>query len=154
MTSDPDAGLPQAPATTAAKTADVAKMPLGARRLVLVGGLCVPVGLVAGPYLFGLQLLAVAGVVAVAVALSYRRGPAWFSRWSWLAAGGGALWVLATVAYWLSIVAAVDGSSAPSDLPTVLFNLGLVALAIMACGTITGWISRVLSDRRAAAPVR
>ncbi|AFR31247.1 putative integral membrane protein (plasmid) [Arthrobacter sp. Rue61a] len=126
-------------------------MPLGARRLVLIGGLCVPVGLVAGPYLFGLQLVAVAGVIAVAVALSYRRGQAWFSRWSWLAAAAGALWMVATVAYWLSIMAAVDGSSAPSGLPTVLFYLGMAALAVMACGTIAGWISRGLSDRRTVA---
>ncbi|MET4901643.1 hypothetical protein PV760_13305 [Paenarthrobacter sp. CC6] len=144
MTSDPGASRSPAPE-------DAAKMPLGARRLVLIGGLCIPVGLVAGPYLFGLQLVAVAGVVAVAIALSYRRGQSWFSRWSWLATAGGALWVIATVAYWLSIMAAVDGSSSPSSLPTVLFYSGLAALAVMAFGTIAGWTLRSLSDRRSVA---
>ncbi|MCM0616592.1 hypothetical protein MOD31_11205 [Paenarthrobacter sp. TYUT067] len=144
MISKTDASLSSAPA-------DAVKMPLGARRLVLIGGLCIPVGLVAGPYLFGLQLLAVAGVVAVAIALSYRREPVWFSRWSWLAAAAGALWVIATIGYWLSIMAAVDGSSAPSNLPTALFYAGMAALAVMVVATIAGWISRVLTDRRAAA---
>lgn len=141
MLSTPDATAP----------ADAVKMPLGARRLVLIGGLCIPVGLVAGPYLFGLQLVAVAGVVAVAIALSYRRGQSWFSRWSWLTTAAGALWVIATVAYWLSIMAAVDGSSSPSSLPTVLFYIGMAALAIMISGTIAGWTSRLLSGRRSVA---
>lgn len=131
--------------------ADTAHMPLGARRLVLIGGLAVPVGLVAGPYLFGLQLVAVAGVVAIAVAFSYARGTLWFSRWSRLAAAAGALWIMITVAYWLSIVAAVDGTAAPSSLPTALFYAGLAALAVMVCATVTGWISRARSDRRTAA---
>ncbi|WOC63447.1 hypothetical protein RI444_22595 (plasmid) [Paenarthrobacter sp. AT5] len=138
-------------ASRSATDADAAKMPLGARRLVLIGGLCIPVGLVAGPYLFGLQLVAVAGVVAVAIALSYRRGQSWFSRFSWLTTAAGALWVIATVAYWLSIMAAVDGSSAPSALPAVLFYIGMAALAVMVLGTIAGWTSRLLSDRRSAA---
>ncbi|MCD4850758.1 hypothetical protein LN996_08050 [Arthrobacter sp. AK01] len=145
MISHTDSSLPAAPA-------EAARMPIGARRLVLIGGLCIPVGLVAGPYLFGLQLVAVAGAVAVAVALSYRRGPVWFSRWSWLAAAAGALWLIATVGYWLSIMAAVDGTSAPSSLPTVLFYVGLAALGVMAVGTIAGWISRFLADRHAHAP--
>ncbi|WP_167510481.1 hypothetical protein [Paenarthrobacter nitroguajacolicus] len=144
MLSNPDASRSAAPA-------DAGKMPLGARRLVLIGGLCIPVGLVAGPYLFGLQLVAVAGVVAVAIALSYRRGQSWFSRWSWLTTAAGALWVTATVVYWLSIVAAVDGSSSPSSLPTVLFYLGMAALTVMVFGTIAGWTSRLLSDRRSVA---
>jgi hypothetical protein len=109
------------------------------------------VGLVAGPYLFGLQLVAVAGVVAIAVAFSYARGTLWFSRWSRLAAAAGALWIMITVAYWLSIVAAVDGTAAPSSLPTALFYAGLAALAVMVCATVTGWISRARSERRTAA---
>ena len=48
----------------------------------MVGGLCIPVGLVAGPFLLPAQLLAVAGIVLLAVALSYRAGTRWFSRWS------------------------------------------------------------------------
>ncbi|MFW0772797.1 hypothetical protein ACLRGI_06480 [Paenarthrobacter nitroguajacolicus] len=144
MISNTEASPPSAPA-------EAAKMPVGARRLVLIGGLCIPVGLVAGPYLFGLQLVAVAGAVAVAVALSYRREPVWFSRWSWLAAAAGGLWVIATVGYWLSIMAAVDGTSAPSGLPNLLFYLGLVALGVMVLATIAGWISRFLADRRASA---
>lgn len=75
-------------------------VPLGARRLFLIGGLCVPIGLVAGPYLLGAQLLAVAGVVMVAVALSYRSGVRWFSRLSWVVGAAGALWPAGTAAYW------------------------------------------------------
>lgn len=111
-----------------------------------------PVGLVAGSYLFGLQLVAVAGVVAVAIALSYRRGQAWFSPWSWLTAGAGAVWEAATISYWLSIMAAADGSASPSGLSSVLFYLGVAALVLMAAGTIAGCVSRFLSGRRPAAP--
>lgn len=128
-------------------------MPLAARRLVLVGGLCIPVGLVAGPYLLGLQLLAVAGVVAVAVALSYRSGPVWFSRWSWLTAAAGTFWVSVTIAYWLTIVAAADATAAPSGWTPVLFNVGACAVALMAVGTAAGVIARYRSGRASAAPV-
>lgn len=66
-------------------------MPLGARRLVMIGGLCVPLGLVAGPYILGGQLLSVAGIIMVAAALSYSTDGPWFSRWSWIATAAGVL---------------------------------------------------------------
>ena len=94
-------------------------MPLGARRLFMIGGLCVPVGLVAGPYLLGAQLLAVAGVILVAVALSYRVGSPWFSRLSWVAGAAGALWLAFTAAYWGVIIAAADSSAPPLGLSLI-----------------------------------
>ena len=89
-------------------------MPLGARRLLMIGGLCVPGGLVAGSYLIGAQLLAVAGVVMVAVALSYRAGGPWFSRLSWAVTGAGLLWLAATAAFLGVIVIAADSNGAGS----------------------------------------
>ncbi|MDZ4351703.1 MAG: hypothetical protein U1B81_03645 [Arthrobacter sp.] len=132
-------------------TGPVAGMPLGARRLVLIGGLCVPVGLVAGPYLLGLQLLAVGGVVAVAVALSYGPGRAWFWRWSWITAAAGALWMAATIAYWGTIVAAADASAPLSGWSPVLFNIGAGGLVLMAAATAGGALARYRSRRAAAA---
>ncbi len=128
-----------------------AGMPLGARRLVLIGGLCVPVGLVAGPYLLGLQILAVGGVVAVAVALSYGPGRTWFSRWSWLTVAAGAVWMAATIAYWGTIVAAADASAPLSGWSPVLFNIGVGGLVIMAAATAGGVLTRYRFRRAAAA---
>ena len=142
---------PEPDASASVPAAEATRMPLWARRLVLVGGLCVPVGLFAGPYVFGLQLLAVAGVVAIAVAFSYGHRRSWFSHWTWLTAAAGVLWVLATVAYWLSIMAAVDGSSAPSGLPNVVFYVGLASLLIMVAGVIAAVVSRAVARRRASA---
>lgn len=145
--SDQDAG--EGLLSAEGSTAAAAGMPLGARRLVLIGALCVPVGLVATPYMFGTQLVAVAGIVAVSVALSYRRGRAWFSPYSWVAAASGVLWMAATIAYWLSIMAAADAAVSAPGLSSALFYLGLAGMLIMAAGTIAGWISRSLSGRRA-----
>ncbi|WP_251043113.1 hypothetical protein [Arthrobacter sp. ISL-69] len=136
-------GLP--PADT--PTARTAGMPLGARRLALIGGLCIPVGLVAGPYLLGLQLVAVAGAVAVAIALSYRLGERWFSPWSWLTAAAGALWIAATLGYWATIVAAAEASAALAAWSTVLFNVGVGAMVLMAAGALAGATARYRSGR-------
>lgn len=124
-------------------------MPLGARRLVLVGGLCIPVGLLAGPYLFGVQLLAVAGVVAVSIALSYGLGPAWFTRWPRLAAAAGGAWIAATISYWLTVVAAADAPDlalAP-EVSSVLFFTGVAAFTVMAAAVLAGTVARVRSRR-------
>ncbi|GKV71868.1 hypothetical protein NCCP2145_12490 [Pseudarthrobacter sp. NCCP-2145] len=125
-----------------------AGMPLGAKRLVLLGGLGVPVGLIAGPYLLGLQLLAVAGVVAIAVALSYRHGTAWFSRWSWLTACAGVAWTGATIAYWLTIVAAADASAPAPPVSSVLFYVGFAAFGLMAGAVAAAAVSRYRDRRR------
>ncbi len=148
MISHTDSSLPAAPA-------EAARMPIGARRLVLIGGLCIPVGLVAGPYLFGLQLVAVAG------------GP---SRWLWpCPIGGGAGMVFPLVLAGSGSRCALGdrhgrvlaehhgcrgrylGAVQPTD-GVVLCRFG--SLGVMAVGTIAGWISRFLADRHAHAPGR
>lgn len=125
-------------------------MPLAARRLVLIGGLAIPVGLVAGPYLFGIQLLAVAGVVVIAVALSYRRRTAWFSRWSWLTACAGLAWTGMTTAYWLTIVAAADASAPAPPASSALFSLGVAACVLMAAAVLAAAVVRYTDRRRSA----
>jgi len=119
-----------------------AGMPLGARRLVLIGGLCIPVGLVAGPYLFGIQLIAIAGVVAVSVALAYGNGTSWFKRWSRLTAGAGAVWIATTIGYWLTIMAAADASAPVPEGPSALFYIGVVAFVVMAAAVLAGTVAR------------
>ncbi|QDG61690.1 hypothetical protein [Pseudarthrobacter sp. NIBRBAC000502771] len=125
-------------------------MPLAAKRLVLLGGLGIPVGLVAGPYLLGLQLLAVAGVVAIAVALSYRQGSAWFSGWSWVTACAGLAWTGATVAYWLTIIAAADASAPAPPVSSVLFSVGVTACLVMAGAVLAAAVCRYRDRRRSA----
>ncbi|MCO4254509.1 hypothetical protein [Pseudarthrobacter cellobiosi] len=124
-----------------------AGMPLGARRLVLIGGLCIPVGLVAGPYLFGIQLIAVAGVVAISVALSYGIGRAWFTRWPRLTAAAGGAWMAATIGYWLTIMAAADASAPVPEVSSVLFSTGVAAVIMMAAAVLAGTIARFRSRR-------
>lgn len=116
-------------------------MPLAARRLLLIGGLSVPVGLVAGPYLFGLQLLAVAGMVAIAIAMSYSRGQPWLSMWSYVVAAAGAVWVGATTAYWLSIMAAANATASAGGFTTGLLVAAGVALLFTAAAALV-WYRR------------
>nr|WP_246223361.1 hypothetical protein [Pseudarthrobacter psychrotolerans] len=127
-----------------------AGMPLGARRLVLVGGLCIPVGLLAGSYLFGLQLLAVAGVVAISVALSYGTGRTWFALWPRVTAGAGAAWIVATIAYWLTVVSAADVSAPVPEVSSVLLSAGVVAFMVMAAAVLAGTVARFRSHRHLA----
>lgn len=130
-------------------------MPLGARRLLMVGGLCVPIGLVAGPYVLGAQLLAVAGVVMVAVALSHRVQALWFSRLSWVAAAAGALWMAATAAYWGSVIAAADSSAPPPGFAPVLFNAGAGFFAVMAGAAVAAMTLRMVrANSRSGQPDR
>lgn len=128
-------------------------MPLSARRLFMIGGLCVPVGLVAGPYLLGAQLLAVAGVIMVAVALSYRVETPWFSRLSWVVIGAGALWMAGTAAYWGAIVAAADSSAEPPGFAPLLFTAGAVSFVVMACAAVSAMVLRMAGSRRHPVPV-
>lgn len=121
-----------------------AGMPLGARRLVMIGGLCVPVGLVGGSYLFGAQLLALAGVVMVAVALSYRADGPWFWRLSWVTAAAGALWMAFTGAYWVAVIAAADSSAALPGYAPVLFTAGAACVAVMAVAAVAAVAVRML----------
>lgn len=122
-------------------------MPLGARRLVLIGGLSIPIGLVAGPFLFGIQIIAVAGVAAVSVALSHGIGTAWFTRWPRLTAAAGAAWVAATTAYWLTIMAAAEAAVPASEASTVLFYIGVAAFTLMAAAVLAGTVARFKSRR-------
>ena len=113
----------------------------------------VPVGLVAGPYLLGAQLLAVAGVILVAVALSYRVGWRWFSRLSWAAGVAGALWLVCTAGYWGSIIAAADSSVPPPGFAPVLFTAGVVSFVVMAGAAVTAMALRMVLSRRSPVPV-
>jgi hypothetical protein len=119
----------------------------------MIGGLCVPVGLVAGPYILGGQLLAVAGVVMVAAALSYSGENPWFGRWPRIVATAGALWLAATAAYWGSVIAAVDAAAPSPAFAPVLFTVGLVCVGAMAVATVVGMGLRSVRarSRRAAA---
>lgn len=128
-------------------------MPLGARRLVLIGGLCIPIGLVAGPFLFGLQIIAVAGIVAVSVALSHGNGKAWFTRWPRLTTAAGGVWIAATIGYWLTIKTAADASAPASEASSVLFYIGVAAFVLMAAGVLAGTVARFRYRRLQSATV-
>ena len=141
---------PEDPAGTASSSAPSEGMPLAGRRLLMVGGLCIPVGLVAGPFLLPAQLLAVAGVVLVAVALSYRSGSRWFSRWSLAVAVAGGLWLAATAAYYTTIMIAADASAPLPAAAQVLYSAGAVFFALMAMAAVTAVVLRILATRRAS----
>lgn len=140
------------PAQAAAVPGKPAMMPLGARRQIMIGGLCVPVGLVGGPYLLGAQLLAVTGVILVAVALSYSAETPWFSRLSWVVTGAGALWLATTAAYWGSIITAADSSAPAPGYAPALFNAGTGSFIVMACAAVAAIALRMVRARRQ--PVR
>ena len=141
---------PKDPARAAGRSAPPEGMPLAGRRLLMVGGLCIPVGLVAGPFLLPAQLLAVAGIVLLAVALSYRAGPRWFSRWSMAVAVAGGLWLAATAAYYATIIIAADASAPLPGTAQVLYNAGAVFFALMVVATVTAVVLRILANRRAS----
>lgn len=140
--------VPEDQGRAAGRAAPSEGMPLGGRRLVMVGGLCIPVGLVAGPFLLPAQLLAVAGIVLLAVALSFRPGPRWFSRWSMAIAVAGALWLAATAAYYTTIMVAADASAPLPGSAQVLYNVGAVFFAVMAVPTVTAPVLRILANSR------
>ncbi|WP_455837004.1 hypothetical protein [Pseudarthrobacter siccitolerans] len=123
-------------------------MPLACRRLLMIGGICIPAGLVAGPYLLPAQLLAVAGIVLLAIALSYGPGHRWFWRWSLAVALAGGLWLVATAAYYVTIMIAADAAAPLPAFAQVLFTAGAVCFAAMAVATLTGTALRILAGRR------
>lgn len=125
-----------------------ARMPLGPRRLVLVGSLCVLAGVLAGRYFAGGLVLAAAGAAVLATALSYRVESPWFSPLSWLVSVAGAAWTTVTAGYWWSISAAADSSSGPPESAAVLFYIGFAALIIMSSGSLAGITIRMIRRRR------
>ncbi|WJH26683.1 hypothetical protein [Pseudarthrobacter defluvii] len=125
-------------------------MPLGCRRLLMVGGICVPIGLVAGPFLLPAQLLAVAGIVLLAVALSHGPGERWFWRWSLAVAAAGGLWLAATAAYYITIMVAAEASAPLPVFAQGLFTAGAVSVAVMAVAALTAALLRMLANRRKA----
>lgn len=140
---------PRASAGQAAPVPSAAgRMPLGARRLLLVAALCVPVGLVAGPYVPGAQLLSVAGIVMVAVAVSYREDGPWFWRLSAAVTATGALWLAATAAYLASIIVAADSLAPAPAFAPLLFNLGVGFFLMMALCVAAAVTLRVIRARR------
>ncbi|MDD1478684.1 hypothetical protein [Arthrobacter sp. H16F315] len=145
MTAEQD--TPRATGAAPAAVVPSGRMPLGARRLFMIGGLCVPVGLVAGPYILGGQLLAIAGVVMVAAALSYSGNGPWFSRWSWIATAAGVLWLAATAAYWGSVIAAADAATQAPAFAPALFTAGLVCFGAMAVATVVAMSLRAVRAR-------
>ncbi|MHA7176960.1 hypothetical protein ACX80D_09910 [Arthrobacter sp. Sr24] len=147
--SAPDPNAMPAPATLSGEDVGGAKMPLGVRRLLLIGGFCIPVGFIATAYFFGAQLLLAAGIAAVAVAFSYQGGHRWFAAWSRFTAFSGAAWLLVTVLYWLAIISA-ESSGSRTSLPTILFGVGVGAFVVMAVSVLGGCVSRYLNSRRTA----
>lgn len=145
MTAEQD--TPGATGAAAGAAVPTGRMPLGARRLFMIGGLCVPVGLVAGPYILGGQLLAIAGVVMVAAALSYSGDGPWFSRWSWAATAAGVLWLAATAAYWGSVIVAADAAAPAPAFAPALFTAGLVCFGAMAVATVVAMTLRTVRAR-------
>ncbi|MGY2747766.1 hypothetical protein [Arthrobacter sp. UYCu723] len=128
------------------------RMPLPARRLVLIGAACVLVGILAGRFIFGGLVLAAAGTGTLAVALSYRAGPRWFSPLSWLVSIAGAIWTAATAGYWWVITAAADATAAVPVIAPSLFYLGVGGLIVMAAALLAATILRAVSG--AGEPVR
>lgn len=129
-----------------------ARMPLGARRLILTGSLGVLAGVLAGRYYFGGLVLASAGITLLALALSYQTGTSWFSRLSWLVVAAGALWTASTAGYWWLIDAAAGGSSGPPENASLLFYLGIGALVVMLGAVLSAAILRMTRGRRTIRP--
>lgn len=104
--------------------------------------------LVAGPYLLGAQLLAVAGVIMVAAAVSYRVQAPWFSRLSWVVVGAGALWLGGKAAYWGAIIAAAASSAEGPTFIPLLFTAGTVSFVIMAGAAVSAVVLRMVRSCR------
>lgn len=122
-------------------------MPLGARRLMLIGAACLPVGVVAGRFIFGGLVLASGGTALVAVALSYRAGKGWFSPLCWVVGMAGALWTGLTAGYWWVITVAADASAGMPAIAAPLYYAGTAALIVMLAGTLAAAIQRIARAR-------
>lgn len=131
---------------------DRARMPLGPRRVFLIGSLGVLAGVLAGRYYFGGLVLASAGITLLALALSYQSGTSWFSRLSWLVVAAGAVWTASTAGYWWLIDAAADRSSGPPENASLLFYLGIGALVVMLGGVLSAATLRITRGRRTFRP--
>lgn len=124
-----------------------AGMPLSARRLILIGSVCVLAGVLAGRFLFGGLVLASAGIALLATALSYGIGRPWFSPISWFVAIAGLSWTALTAAYGWSIPSTASPSAPPGQ-TSLLFYSGAAALALMTGGTLAAGTLRILRRRR------
>lgn len=138
-----DAKAPSASQASTGLSVGRVQMPLGAKRLVLIGSLCTLAGILVGRYNFGGLVLAAAGVSLVSLALSYRAGKTWFSRTSWLVTAAGALWTAATAGYWWLIAAAAEASSGPAENASLLYYLGMGALVVMLGGVLVAAMLRM-----------
>lgn len=136
----PDAPAPETPG-----------MPLGAKRLVLLGCLGVLGGVLVGRFLFAGLVLAAAGITAVSIALSYRTAKPWFSPLSWVVGVAGVLWTAVTAAYGWSISAG-NAPSAGSAYSSVLLNAGTLALGLMGAGVLAAVVLRTLRRSRKVLP--
>ncbi|UKA68399.1 hypothetical protein LFT44_08460 [Arthrobacter sp. FW306-05-C] len=124
------------------------RMPLSARRLMLVAAVGILLGILAGRFLFAGLILAAAGMTAVAVALSYRPGSRWFSPVTWVVCVAGALWTAATAGYWLTVTTAADAGQQVPAIASPLFYGGAGCLVIMAGGVVTAAVLRTLRARK------
>lgn len=125
-------------------------MPLGLGRLVLIGVLSVLAGLLVGPFVFGVQVIALAGVVLIAVSMSYDLKRSGMAPLMWVAATAGIIWSGATVAYWWVVVSTVETSSpqpAPAWVSTV-FIVGVCGFGIMLATAVAASVRRAIQKRR------
>lgn len=125
-------------------------MPLPARRLVLIAGACILVGILAGRFLFAGLILAAAGMTVLAVALSYGSGSRWFSPMTWVVCVAGGLWTAATAGYWLSVSTAADTWEVIPVPASLLFYAGVGCLVVMVGGVLTAVVLRTLRARKLA----
>ncbi|MEO5315408.1 hypothetical protein DC347_18160 [Pseudarthrobacter sp. AG30] len=128
------------------------QMPLGARRLFIIGSLGVLAGIVAGRFYFSGLVLAVAGIALLGVALSYRDKKPWMSPISWVVCVAGGLWTAITAAYGWSISTEADAASSHSEFAGWLFTSGYVMFVVMAIGVASAVVVRIIRRRPKAHP--
>lgn len=142
--------MPPASGATADERAGGPRMPVGARRLFIIGCLGVLGGILAGRFYFSGLVLAVAGASAMGLALAYRDRKPWFSPMSWLVCGAGVLWTAITAGYGWSISTAADAASARAEFASVLFYSGVAMLVVMGGGVAAAVVARMVRRRRGA----
>lgn len=144
-------GVPQAGAAPFASTrtpgASGPASPLWSRRLILIGAVCIPVGLLGGSYVLLVQLVAVAGIAMIAMGMSYGAQPPVFSRWTRGVGALGALWVLFTAGYLVAVMAAADFNMESGALVPVLYNGGLACAIAMAVVAVIAISRRAVAQR-------
>jgi hypothetical protein len=142
--------MPPTSGATAGEGAGGPGMPVGARRLFIIGCLGVLGGILAGRFYFNGLVLAVAGASVMGLALTYRDKKPWFSPMSWLVCVAGVLWTAITAAYGWSISTAADAASALSGYASVLFYSGVAMLIVMGGGVAAAVVARMVRRRRGA----